>query len=99
MSLISQTISVRLSAEHVNELDRRALQNGQNRSDYVRQLLVDALTSEVNEDTRNRIAEIQDDIKKLREDVWSATAILLPNAGKVSADAAKTWVQKNLILS
>lgn len=97
MTQISQTVSVRLSAEHIEELDRRRLKKGDNRSDYLRELIIAALTNAPAEETRNRVAEVQDELKKLREDVWSATAILLANAGKATPEAAKKWVQNCLI--
>ena len=48
-------------------------------------------------ETRNRVAELQDEVQKLRQELWTGVAALLVHAGKSDAETAKKWVEKALV--
>lgn len=93
----SQQVSFRLAGEYAAELDRRADERGVSRGDYVRQVVIATLTSNPEEETRNRIAEMQDELQKLRQELWTGVTALLVHAGKADAESAKKWVEKALV--
>lgn len=93
----SQQISFRLAAEYSDELDERAAEAGVSRGDYARHLIISSLTDNPAEDTRNRVAEVQDELQKLREELWTAVTALLVNAGKVEHEVARDWVMNALM--
>lgn len=93
----SQQVSFRLAAEYSDELDERADEAGISRGEYARQLIINALTDNVAEDARNRVAEVQDELQKLREELWTSVTALLVNAGKVEFEDAQTWVKSALM--
>ena len=93
----SQQVSFRLAAEHADELDRRAAARGVSRGDYARQSLIALLTSNPAEETRNRVAELQDELQKLRQELWTSVAALLAHAGKADPKAAQEWVKNTLV--
>jgi hypothetical protein len=93
----SQPVSFRLAGEYSDELDRRAAERGVSRGDYVRQVIIAALTSDAAEDTRNRVAELQDELQKLRQELWTAVAALLTHAGKADPETAQAWVKNTLV--
>ena len=93
----SQQVSFRLAGEYADELDRRAAARGVSRGDYARQMLIALLTSDSAEETRNRIAEVQDEVQKLRQELWTSVAALLAHAGKAEPKAAQEWVKNTLV--
>lgn len=93
----SQQVSFRLAAEYSDELDGRARDEGVSRGEYARQLIIASLTSDPAEETRNRVAEVQDELQKLREELWTAVTALLVHAGKVDQETAKSWVSNSLM--
>lgn len=93
----AQQVSFRLAGEYVDELDRRAAERGVSRGDYTRQMLIATLTSDPVEETRNRVAEVQDEVQKLRQELWTAVTALLVHAGKADAETAKDWVKNSLM--
>lgn len=97
MSRISQTISFRLDGEFAMELERRATKDGISRGDLARRLVLAALTSNPAEDTRNRVAEMQDQLQRMREEYWSGINAMLVWVGKMDPDTAATFIEKHLI--
>lgn len=93
----SQQISFRLAGEYAAEIDRRAAERGVSRGDYVRQVIIATVTSDPAEETRNRVAELQDELQKLRQELWTGVTALLVHAGKADAETAKRWVEKSLV--
>ncbi len=94
----SQQVSFRLAAEYADELEERAQQEGVSRGEYVRQLVIASLTAaDAAEDTRNRVAEVQDELQKLREELWTSVTALLVHAGKVDQEKAQSWVKTALM--
>ncbi len=93
----SQQISFRLAGEFAAEVDRRAAARGVSRGDYVRQMVIDAVSTDPASETRNRVAELQDEVQKLRQELWTGVAALLVHAGKSDAETAKKWVEKALV--
>ena len=61
------------------------------------QVLIAVLTSNPAEETRNRVAEIQDELQKLRQELWTSVAALLAHAGKADPKAAQEWVKNTLV--
>ena len=93
----SQQVSFRLAKEYAMILEERAEKASVSRGDLARQVIIKALTSDEMEDTRNRVAEVQDELQKLREELWTSVTALLVNAGKVDYEEAKAWVTKALM--
>lgn len=93
----SQQISFRLAAEYSEELEERAKIAGVSRGDYARQILISVLTENHEKETRNHLAEMQDELEQLRQDLWSSVTALLAYAGTVSAEEASAWVDENLM--
>lgn len=97
MQDFSPQVTFRLPDEYLKVLDQLAGDAGSSRHKFARQLLVAALTDNPLEDARNRIVEVQDELQKLREELWTSVAALLTNAGKVEPQAAKEWVGQALM--
>lgn len=93
----AQQISFRLAGQFANELKRRATKRGVSPGQYVRQTLIDTLKNDPALETRDRVAELQDELQKLRQEVWSSVAILLTHAGKTNPEAAQNWVKNTLM--
>lgn len=93
----SQQVSFRLAAVHAHELERQAKARGVSPGTFARQVLIACLTTDTAEDTRNRVAEIQDEVQKLRQELWTSVAALLAHAGKAEPKAAQEWVKNTLI--
>lgn len=93
----SQPVSFRLAAEYANEIDRRAKQAGVSRGDYARQIVLAGLTNDTAEETRNRVAEIQEEVQRLREELLSSVNALLVYAGKVDKEQARNFVRNTLM--
>jgi len=93
----SQQITFRLASEYSDELEERAKLAGISTGKYARQVLISTLTSNPEEETRNRVAEMQDELQKLREELWASVTALLAFGGKTDAKKAQDWVRKNLM--
>lgn len=93
----SQQLSFRLAAEYSDVLDERAEEQGVSRGEYARQLVIAALTTDTAQDTRNRVAEVQDELQKLREELWTSVTAILVHAGKCDHETAKNWVTTALM--
>ena len=93
----AQQVSFRLAGQYANELDRRANERGVSRGEYVRQTLISTLTSDPALETRDRVAELQDELQKLRQELWTSVTALLVHAGKTDAEQAKNWVKNALM--
>lgn len=97
MSHLSQPISFRLDGEFAGELDRRAAEEGVSRGEYVRRLVIAALTSSPAEETRNRVAEMQDVLQRMRQEYWSGINAMLVYVGKMDPDMAADFIENHLI--
>ena len=93
----SQQVSFRLAREHADELDQRAAAEGQSRGDYARNILIASLTESPLVETRNRVAEVQDELQRHREGFFKAVTALLVKAGDMSVDDATEWVKEKLM--
>ena len=93
----SQQISFRLAREHADELEKRASDGNMSRGEYARNVIIASLAANPLIETRNRVAEVQDELQQLREEVFTAVTALLVNAGKTSVEDATDWVKKNLM--
>lgn len=89
-------ISFRLSDEHVIELERRAKLTKKSLHEYAREIVISVLTMNPAEETRNRVAELQDQVHRLREDLHTAVIGILVEAGDKPLSDAAEWVVKNL---
>jgi hypothetical protein len=93
----SQQVSFRLSSVHAIELEKQASASGVSPGSFARRTLIAALEINAAEDTRNRVAELQDEVRKLRQELWTSVAALLAHAGKADPKAAQAWVKNTLI--
>lgn len=64
--------------------------------EFARRIVLDALSDSTNEQTREDLAELREQIQHLREDHATATAALLVDAGKISQSEAEAWVRRSL---
>lgn len=94
----SQQVTFRLAREYSDMLDDQAKEAGLSRGEFARVLVLSSLTSHnTSEDTRTRIAIIQDELQKMREELWTSVATLLIHAGKVDEESAHNWVRTTLM--
>lgn len=97
MGQLSQTISFRVDGEFALELERRAVKDGISRGDYARRLVIAALTNDPAEETRNRVAEMQDQLQRMREEYWSGINAMLVWVGKMDPNDAANHIQNHLL--
>lgn len=93
----TKTITFRLDAEFAAELDRRAEERGVNRSEYVRQVMIANLTSDPALDTRNRLAELQDEMHKMRQEILTSVTAILVYGGKIEREQAESFVNSIML--
>ena len=93
----SQQVGFRLAAEYSDALDDLAESAGVSRGEYARQAVIASLTHDTAQETRNRVAEVQDELQKLREELWTSVTALLVHAGKIDHETAKNWVRDALM--
>jgi Arc/MetJ-type ribon-helix-helix transcriptional regulator len=95
---MSDPISFRIDREFVEILDQRVKERGQKtRSDYVRTLLIDNLAGDPAKETRNRLAELQDEVRKMRLEILNSVSALLVSAGKCSSADAVEYVKTEIM--
>jgi len=90
----SEQISFRLAAEYAELLDKRATEEKMSPGKLARKLLVDALTTNSEREMRHRVAEIQEEVQRLREELFSSVHALLVYGGKVDKEQAGAFVRK-----
>ena len=97
----SRQYAVRLSSDIAELLEERARAEGTTGGKLAKRLLIEVLTADPQndpvEETRVRVANVEDELLKLRQDFWSSVVCLLVNAGKANQEGAKEWVRKNLM--
>jgi len=93
---MSNQVSFRLSADWIEELENLAKQKGMSRHELAKEFVVSQLANDPLHETRNRVAEIEEDLQQFREDHRVAVLALLAAAGKVSTEEAEEWVRENL---
>lgn len=93
----SQQVSFRLAAVHANELNKQATALKQSPGTFARRAVIKALSNDTADETHHRVAELQDEVQKLRQELWTSVAALLAHAGKAEPKAAQEWVKNTLI--
>lgn len=96
MSGYTKQISFRIAEEHSEELERRAKMSGKSQHEYAREILIAVLTRSPAEETRNRVAEVQDELHRLREDLHTSVVGLMMMAGKATLEDATEFVANKL---
>ena len=94
--------SIRITHELADELDRRGKEQGISGGLYAKQLLVEILSKapgEVDpaEETRGRVANIEVELQKMRQDLWASVRMLLANATDMDAKDATAWIKQFLM--
>lgn len=92
----TQTISFRLPSALVKQLAERGATQNFSLGECARRIVLDALSDSTNEQTREDLAELREGLERLREDLATATAALLVNAGKVDQTEAEAWARQSL---
>lgn len=92
----TQTISFRLPSALVKQLTERGATQNLSLGECARRIVLDALSDSANEQTREDLAEIREGLERVREDLATATAALLVNAGKAEQAEAEAWVKQAL---
>lgn len=92
----TQTVSFRLPTVFANQLTQRGAEQHMSPGEFARRIVLDALGDTSGQQTREELAELREGLERIREDLATAAAALLVNAGKVSADEAQTWVRETL---
>ena len=96
MNGYTKQISFRIAEEHAEELERRAKLTGKSIHEYSREILISVLTRSPAEETRNRVAEVQDEVRRLREDLHTSVVGILMSAGKTTLEEATEFVTTKL---
>ncbi|MCK6484540.1 MAG: hypothetical protein L6R00_10455 [Phycisphaerae bacterium] len=93
----TQSISFRLPGTLARQLAEIGARESLSPGEYARRLVLDRLTDRQTEELQSELAALRGLAEKLRDDLATATAALLVNAGKTSVADAQAWVQKNLL--
>ncbi len=96
MSEPTQTISFRLPSALIKQLTERATAQSLSVGECDSQMVLNILSDSANEQTREDLAELRAGLERLREDLATATAALLVNAGKATQTDAEAWVRQSL---
>lgn len=92
----TQTVSFRLASATVKQLADRAAGEHLSLGEAARRIVLDALSDTAGQQTREDLAELRVTLERIREDIATATAALLVNAGKSNDAAAQEWVRRSL---
>lgn len=96
--VLSETISVRLFPEDLEALDRRMVEwNYGKRSECIRAILTSSLKADPATEKRNRLAEIQDEIRKMRLELLHGVSALLVTSGKCTPEEALEFVKTDIM--
>lgn len=92
-----QTISFRMPAAFAKQLAERGTKQNLSAGEQARRIVLEVLSDAATEQTREDLAALRDAIEKVREDLATATAALLVNAGKTTVQDAQDWARRNLL--
>jgi hypothetical protein len=88
---------VRLPAEVVELLDERANEKGSERSDYLRDLIVQGLGRTGVEDVAEQFVSLDRRLRDVRQDLATMMKAVLVMVVRVNEDAADEWVRENFV--
>jgi len=95
------TVTFKLSDDLMARLEQKAGQsNCPSPHKCAQQIVVNYLEDAERDRARKQMAELRQEVIRLREDLATAVVALLVQAGKVTnPDEAKEWVQRNFLSS
>ena len=93
----SKPVNFRVSPELSKRLEAEAEKAGMSRGEYARRLLIECLDDTERERVRHDIAELREEVVKLREDLATAVMALLVRGEPYSVEEAKAWVIRRLL--
>lgn len=93
----TQTISFRMPTAYAKQLAERGAKQNLSAGEQARRLVLEVLSDAAGEQTREDVAALREAVEKVREDLATATAALLVNAGKATVQDAQDWARKNLL--
>jgi len=99
----TKPVEFRVDEAVVKELDRHAAARGLNRAQYLRTIVIDALSEQGNDLIVAKLEDLERLTASLRESVRLATSVVLRDLQtiqgkdpKLTADDVNQWVAKNL---
>jgi hypothetical protein len=92
----SFTISFRLEASYLMELEKRAALKKTSVHDLARRLLMDALNNAHQEETKEQLSGVRSDIDGLRLCLADVAEALLITAGGYPKEQAREWTTANI---
>ncbi len=91
----SKPVSVRLPAEVVELLDERAKENKNERSDFLRDLIIQGLARSGSDEDADRLSAIEAMLRDVRQDLATMMKAVLVMVARVDDEAADEWVREN----
>lgn len=91
----TKPVSVRLPAEVLELLDERAREKGRERSDILRDLIVQGLGHSDESDLIDRLDTIEGTLRDVRQDLATMMKAVLVMLAHVDDQAADDWVREN----
>ena len=91
----TKPVSVRLPAEVLALLDERSREMGSERSDFLRELIVQGLGGGGNEDVTARLDALDRRLHDVRQDLATMMKAVLVMVARVDEKAADDWVREN----
>lgn len=93
----SDSVTFRLPEDLHKDLVASAEKHGTSHHKRARDLVIAGLQDANIEELRQEMAEVRNNLERLREDLATAVASLLVNAGKVDRKQAEEWTRKTLL--
>lgn len=91
----TRPVSVRLPGEVVELLDERAKENRAERSDFLRDLIIQGLARSGGDEGADRLSAIEAMLRNVRQDLATMTKAVLVMVARVDDEAADEWVREN----
>lgn len=92
----SFTVSFRLDASYLAELEKRAALHSVSIHEEARRIVLDALNDAERGAVREEVSEAKKDIRDLRMRLADAVEALLITAGNYPKDKAREWTTENI---